>query len=170
MPRLRLHLKVLAEPTLGVKTIVDATTRAYAQAGVGVEVATQEALTKHNLDFVNITKQCKPPGPLTKDQQCLFDLAKGIGSTEIVIFFVEQTSNASVNGCAQHPKDIAGAVVAQACTIWTMAHEIGHLLGLIHVHTSTHLMCNTKRIKGDPAKLDAGEIAIILKSSLVSNS
>ena len=169
MPRLRLHLKVLVEPTIPVETIVDAARRAYAQAGVNVDVASRDALTVPQLEIVNVTRSCQPPGPLTVDQQNLFDLARGIGSTEIVIFFVLATSKAT-NGCAQHPAGVAGAVITQTCTRWTMAHEIGHLLDLAHVQGRDRLMSkSTKQIKADPPVLDASEIATILRSRLVSN-
>lgn len=166
---LRLHLKVLVEPTIAVETIVDSARRAYAQAGVDVDVASRVTLKVPELEIVSVTRSCQPSGPLTVDQQNLFDLASGIGPTEIAIFFVLATSKAT-NGCAQHPPGVAGAVITQACTRWTMAHEIGHLLDLAHVQGRDRLMSrSTKRIKADPPVLDASEIATILRSPLVSN-
>ena len=37
------------------------------------------------------------------------------------------------NGCAAHPAGRPGAVVAQGASRWTLAHEVGHVLGLRHV-------------------------------------
>jgi hypothetical protein len=169
MPRLRLHLKVLKDPTITTDTAVAAAKSVFALAGVEVDVASTTRLTLPKLENVHVTRSCQPPGPLSDDQRELFDQASGIGPTEIAIFFVQSTIPAT-NGCAQHPTSLAAVVVTEACTRWTMAHEIGHLLGLSHAATSSQLMFkSTSRIKGDPPGLDASEITAILKNNLVAN-
>jgi Metallo-peptidase family M12 len=169
MPRLHLHLKVLVEPTITVDTAVASAKRVFAQAGIDVDVASRRTLHVPELENVNVTSSCQPPGPLTADQRKLFDLAGEVGPDGIAIFFVLATNKAT-NGCAQHPAGVSGAVITQACTRWTMAHEIGHLLGLSHVQGSNRLMSrSTRRITGGPPELDAAEIATISTSHLISN-
>jgi hypothetical protein len=37
-----------------------------------------------------------------------------------------------LNGCATFPAGLPGIMVSQTASPWTLAHEIGHALGLIH--------------------------------------
>jgi hypothetical protein len=169
MPRLRLHLKVLMEPAITVDMAVTSARSVFAQAWIDVQVVSKAALQLPDLESVRITDSCQPPGPLTEDQLNLFDHARGIGSKDIVIFFVQSTIRAT-SGCSQHPASVAGAVISEACSRWTMAHEIGHLLKLTHATGTNRLMFkSTNRIKADPPNLDQSEIEIILKSDLVSH-
>jgi hypothetical protein len=170
MPRLLVHLNVLVEPAVTVETAVQSAKRALAQADVELVIASRRTLHLPELEIVNVRASCQPAGPLTEDQQKLFDLADAVGPNQIVIFFVLATNRAT-NGCAQHPAGVPGAIITEACTRWTMAHEMGHLLGLSHVQGTNRLMSkSTKRITGDPPVLDETEIATIGKSPLVSNS
>jgi hypothetical protein len=168
MPRLRLHLKVLVEPTITVETAVTSARSVFAQAGIDVQVVSKTAVQLPDVESIRITDSCQPPGPLTEDQLNLFDHARGIGSNDIAIFFVQSTIRAT-NGCSQHPASVAGAVISEACSRWTMAHEIGHLLNLTHAAGRNRLMFkSTNRITANPPHLDQSEIGIILRSDLVS--
>lgn len=107
----------------------------------------------------------------------LFQNRNNVGKHEIVVYFVNST-NPPTNGCAAHPDGKPGAVVAAIASEWTLAHEVGHVLGLSHIsgenaHTDcttpdfTRLMtgCGTDNITGTPV-LTKSEIHTMKSSDL----
>ena len=85
----------------------------------------------------------------------------------MVVYFVRST-NPPLNGCAAHPNNRPGAVVAQGATRWTLGHEIGHVLGLNHVNDNDRLMTGngTANITNPPPNLIASEITRMGNSKL----
>jgi hypothetical protein len=83
------------------------------------------------------------------------------------VYFVLAT-DPPLNGCAAHPSGKPGAVVARPATQWTFAHEIGHVLNLIHVNNNNLLMTSngTANITNPPADLVASEGATMQASVL----
>ena len=43
------------------------------------------------------------------------------------------TPGGALNGCATHPSGRDGATIAAIASRWTLAHEIGHVMGLPHI-------------------------------------
>jgi hypothetical protein len=75
-------------------------------------------------------------------------------------------------GCAAHPPDRPGAIVATSlATEWTLAHEIGHVLGLEHVDAVDRLMTlrSTATIEASVPELTDAEVASMLDSPLVKS-
>jgi len=66
----------------------------------------------------------------------------GANANEVIIYNVIGT-NPTQNGCATFPTGSPAAVVTLLASPWTMAHELGHLLGLEHVADSTRVMFGT---------------------------
>ena len=60
----------------------------------------------------------------------------GAGGNDVVVYFVRSTVP-PFNGCAAHPAGRPGAVVARGASQWTLAHEVGHVLGLAMSTTTT---------------------------------
>jgi hypothetical protein len=58
-------------------------------------------------------------------------------------------------------------VVARGATIWTLAHEVGHVLGLRHVNDNDRLMTGngTSNIVNPPADLTAGEVVAMRQNT-----
>ena len=167
MPRLRLHLRVLRQPNGGVDRALKSARKVFAQAGVTIDVASNQDLDLPLLLDISVSGDCQASGGLTTDQKALFDNVQGIGKHEIVIFFVRTTAG-PMSGCSQHPRGSPGALITQDCSRWTLAHEIGHLLELTHVPGSSHLMvANTANITRSLPTLDQNEIATLLKSDLL---
>jgi hypothetical protein len=101
----------------------------------------------------------------------------GNRSGEIVIFFVRSTVP-SFNGCATFPASAPGAVVVQGASRWTLAHEIGHVLGLNHLagencntpgYVPSSLMtgCGTSLITVPLPSLSSGEAGTMSGSGLI---
>jgi hypothetical protein len=173
MPKIRLHLRILVPPSVAVTTLVSSCKKVFKQANVSIVVKSKIVLDKLSssdqvkFTAVKVFNNCKSAS-VTTEQEALFALAPGIDPTDIVIFLVHSTDRA-VDGCAQHPAGRPGAIVTALCTKWTMAHEIGHLLGLPHVSQSSRLMFanGTIGISANPPVLVQSEINQILGSSLV---
>ena len=147
--RIKLHLRILEAPVVSTEDMVRAMQRAYSSAGILIEI-----VSSMNLDlpeFMDLSAGgCEPNYP-TEAQLALFtDNREGIDPGEMVVCFVRSTIP-PYNGCAVHPPQMPGAVVAKYATKWTLAHEVGHVLGLKHVEEEDRLMIPcTKYIKTDP--------------------
>ena len=63
-----------------------------------------------------------------------------------------------------------GAVVASGASAWTLAHEIGHVLGLSHVSDNNRLMTGlgTDNITNPPPDIIASEKTTMLASSFTN--
>jgi hypothetical protein len=183
---IRLHLKVWTNPNISIETMLNRMREVYSTADIGVVVVTREDLTGTNivtpLRDLDVVPNC-PSGQTTTEQIQLFNNRANVGDLELAIHFVRST-NPTLNGCAAHPDDIFGAVVTQIASVWTLAHEIGHVMGLVHISgehqgcpstnpnccstpDTTRLMtgCSTSNITGTPT-IDQSEITALRSSTL----
>jgi hypothetical protein len=163
---LRLHMKILFDPTsFSPQKMVDAMREVYEPAGIAVEVASTERLDLPLLLDVEV-KNCTS-GSMTDDQTELFSKRENAGSNDLCIYLVRST-DPPTNGCAAHPPGQPGAIVVHDATLWTLAHEVGHALGLDHVtNDRDRLMTQaTVDISNPPPDLVPSEVATILASPL----
>jgi hypothetical protein len=95
-------------------------------------------------------------GEVTDEQRLLFAHRDGAGPHDIVIYLV-RTTVPPMNGCASSPTGSPGAVVASGASRVTLAHEVGHVLGLPHVDDRQNLMTSrgTSTIVGEPVLTEA---------------
>lgn len=195
--RLRLHLKVLTAPSLAIETMLLRMREIYGAVGIRVAVASRETLDAaalgapvfNALNDMDVA-ECDGAG-VSAEQMQLFGFDGGVAPghrvDEAVVFFVRsatKTSGGTLNGCATFPAGRPGVVIAQVASQWTLAHELGHMLGLLHIageNTNcpassplccstpdrTRLMtgCSTSNIIGTPT-LDATERATMLANPL----
>ncbi len=151
----------------------------YSTAGIVVEVVSRENLSDiaafNDLNDLDVGS-CS--GSTTEEQNQLFTHRTNVENNEIVVYFVRSTVPAE-NGCATHPDGQPGAVVTENASQWTLAHEVGHVLGLNHTSGEkdvdgrcitpdfTRLMtgCSTSGITGTPT-VDQGEMNIMTSSNL----
>lgn len=114
----------------------------YTAADIGVELAgTQrwvgtEAELLSDLDIGTAWTSSTDPKPctgtLTVWQEQLYAHRDGMAEHDVAIYFVRSIVPAFA-GCATHPDGVPGAAVADSATQWTLAHEVGHVLGLPHI-------------------------------------
>jgi hypothetical protein len=153
----RLHIKVLSTPTIAIDRMVVAMQQVYEAVGIRVHRVSTETLNLPLLNDVDVGT-CTM-GNTTTEQNQLFGNRNNAWGSDVVVYFVRSTVPA-FNGCAAHPAGRPGAVVASVATIWTMAHEVGHVLGLAHVSDNNRLMTGngTSNITNPPPDLIATEV------------
>lgn len=165
---LRIHVRILAEPLhLTIREMVEAAQRVLAVAGIGVVVASSARLDVPGLWTIDVGECVE--GELTDDQLRLFAEREGVPPGEVVIYFVPRTIE-PVNGCAAYPDGMPGALITRTATRWTLAHELGHVLGLEHVDDTRRLMIGptTTRLTRFPPELVQAEIEVIRRSPLLT--
>jgi hypothetical protein len=154
----RLHVKILNDPiSFTIEQMTDAIREVYATANIRVDVASRERLDLPLLTDVDIG-ECRM-GSTTSEQNELFNNRNNVGADDIVAYFVRSTVDVA-NGCAAHPVGKPGCVVTRYASLWTLAHEIGHVLGLDHVDSTGSCLfdrlmtgCGTLGITNPPPDL-----------------
>jgi hypothetical protein len=163
VPTVRFHAKVLTAPNIAINTMVDRMRQVYNTVGIAVQFASTENLNFPALNDLDVGT-CTL-GNTTAEQNQLFANRNNAGANDVVVYFVRSTVP-PFNGCAAHPAGQPGAVVVQGATQWTLAHEVGHVLGLFHVNNNDRLMTGngTANITNPPPDLIASEATTMLAS------
>lgn len=167
-PWVRLHIKTLTAPNIAVNQMVENMRQVYNAAGIQVDVVSTETLnlpTLNDLDVGTCTR-----GNTTAEQNQLFANRNNVAANDIPVYFVRSTVP-PFNGCAAHQNNSPACVVAQGATGWTLAHEIGHVLGLSHVNDNNRLMTGngTGNITNLPPDLVTSEITTMNTSPLTQD-
>ena len=195
-----LHIKGLTNPTVPIETMLSRMREVDSTAGIRVDVVSRDVLTPAILGNSNFTgistiwtsRHARGERRATKwkrfrNQNCIAPDQRG---HEVVVYFVRSVTASSgprpgaKNGCATHPSGQPGACVGQGASQFTLAHEVGHVLGLKHIsgehmgcppttplccstRDRTRLMtdCGTAGIVGVPT-VDQGEINTMTNSNV----
>jgi hypothetical protein len=106
-------------------------------------------------------------GSTTAEQNELFAHRNHAWGTDVVVYLVRSMTPV-LNGCASHPAGRPGAAVAAIATQWTLGHEVGHVLGLLHVNDNNRLMTGggTSNITNPPPDLISTEVNTMRASTL----
>lgn len=171
----RYHIKILTAPFPGhLETMITSARALYASYGIDLVHVSTETLDAGDgrplAAFQGIVvNECKRSQGPTADQMELFKLRGNAGPRDIVVFFVRTIVGRDCVGCATHPPDQPGAVIAaRQASEWTLAHEIGHVLGIDHpaVDDRNRLMNDhsTAGITNPPPDLVTEDIATIIAS------
>lgn len=170
-----LHLRVLSPPRhFTLDEMVANAKSLYASYGIEILEKSRQDLNVDGtaqayLNNLPVGECRRSVGP-TSEQIELFGMRGVAGANEIVVYFVRELVSAD-HGCATHPPGKPGAAIAaKHATEWTLAHEIGHVLGLDHMDFIDHnrLMNNgTFSTTNPPPDLTTDEVATILKSPLL---
>jgi hypothetical protein len=160
----RVHVKILVDPTsFSLQEMVDAMVQVYGAAGIDVQLASTERLALPELEDIEVG-ECTM-GSVTEEQAQLFANRANAGGNDVCVYMVRSTVPA-YNGCAAHPAGRPAAVVVQSASRWTLAHEVGHVLGLRHVNDRDRLMTGngTSNITNPPPDLVPSEVSTMLAS------
>jgi len=162
----RLHIKIIRQPTIPINQMVANMVQVYASVGINVILGTTENLNLPGT-FLDIDVAGCTSGSTTAEQDQLFSNRNNVGADDVVAYFVRSTVP-PLNGCAAHPSGRPGAVVASIASQWTLAHEIGHVLGLSHVTDNNRLMTGggTSNITNPPPDLVPSEASSMQTSRL----
>lgn len=110
---------------------------------------------------------CRRGQTPTNEENQLYNLERDHAPSDMVVYYLRSTS-LGVRGCAAHPANRPGSVVTDSATQYTMAHEIGHVLGLAHVNDTSNLMNNgTAAITTHPPNLTTAQLNTIRGSQLL---
>lgn len=161
----RLHVKTVQAPNIAINTMVNNMVQVFATVGIDVRLVSTETLDLP-ATFLDIDVGSCTLGSTTTEQNQLFSNRNNAGPNDVVVYFVRSTVP-PFNGCATHPPGRPGAVVAAGATQWTMAHEVGHVLGLRHVDDNNRLMTGngTGNITNPPPDLVPGEASTMQSSA-----
>lgn len=161
--KVHLHLKVLENPGIPINDMVNAMSEVYSTAGFDVEIVSTETLNLPHLKDLDIG--ICTMGNVTDEQKELFENRNNVKVNELTVYFVRSTIPPT-NGCAAHPSQKPGAVVTSVASVWTLGHEIGHVLGLRHVNNNEQLMTGngTGNITNPPPDLSSSEIETMRNS------
>ncbi|MFN0109944.1 MAG: HEAT repeat domain-containing protein [Blastocatellia bacterium] len=149
--KLRLHIKVLKDPDgnlvnthENIDEMVRGMKEVYSTALIEVEEITREILENSELLADMQLTPCNGILPLSPEHEELFNFRNGVLNGDIVAYFVRSMPSCNCDGCASHPRDKHGVMVARGASKWTLAHEVGHLfLGFDHEDEVTNLMIGT---------------------------
>ncbi len=163
--RVTVHLRILVDPKpVTLEQMKKSAKEAYRAADVLVHFASTE-----HLKLPDQFKDIDLLPNLSADHRKLFGENRGqAAASDIVVFFIRSTFPPA-SGYAGHPDGKPGAVVVPGASRWTMAHEIGHVLGIPHAKSNERLMfSSTSNITKDPPVLGPEEILSIHRSPLVA--
>lgn len=142
--KITVHFKTLVARTATVNTFFDTQFTAmrdlYVLAQIQVLRGTTQDLSGvtslQHLQNFNVG-QCLLGAP-TADHNELFSHRDNAGGNDIVVYLASTLIGGAGTflGCATHPAGQPGAVVVNNAAQWLCAHEVGHVLDLLHVTTS----------------------------------
>ncbi|GAA3571458.1 hypothetical protein GCM10022197_29930 [Microlunatus spumicola] len=170
----RLQLKILDAPSVPIPDMLRSMREVYASVG---QLVTVEGTENLNLPLLTDLDAGGCGGTTTTEQDQLFANRNNVGADDITVYFCRSVTDVAAgstwNGCATHPDGQPGAAVSSIATRWTLAHEVGHVLGLRHcddagARLTDRLMTGggTGSITNLPPDLDASESSAMDASAL----
>lgn len=166
-----LHAKILVPPSQSVANQVTATNGVFRSGRVTIHLASVETLNLPQFEDLDVGACVS--GSVTGEQNTLFtQFRANAGPRDICAYWVRSmTSNTGTTiGCAAHPAGVpALALMGTHATLWVLAHEIGHVLGLSHVDPSdsNNLMRPVDSFSNPPPVLNAAQIDAMRWSELL---
>jgi hypothetical protein len=163
----RIHLKVFEEPPLiRVEKMLANAKALLALHGIDLVEYSRETFAGTDTELSRFRTVVIDEAVPTDEQTDLFNIRGSAEPGDLVIYFVRTLVPAQA-GCARHPPDKPGAIVsATFATEWTLAHQIGHVLGLEHVDDVNRLMTrrSTDSVESTIPELADSEVAIMMDS------
>ena len=137
----RVHIRVAAKLSFDINRAIRNAQRLYGRYGIYFEIASSQSVlipAEYAGDLEIVSTECIA-GEESPEQKLLLDLFSASDMVGVTAIFVSMLSGATL-GCASHAAYRAGVIVSSFAPIWTLAHEVGHvLLGQYYTphHTSS---------------------------------
>lgn len=176
--RVRLHLKSLGMPSVPEFTALRNAQSVYGQYGISIEFVSGQSLPNavdRNSQCLSLVAvdvgSCTIGQTMTPQQNTLFNYGsrQGVGPNDILCYWVNrvESGGSDLAGCASHPTAQPACVISALGSPWTLAHEVGHVLGLRH-KTGTRMLMSTPTalITANPPAISAADLAIVRASRL----
>lgn len=132
---INLHFRILSQPNISIAEMVRCMQAVYAPHDIVIRELSRDTLVLPEADSLEVGVSA---ADLTAEQQLLFNHRDGIGDRDICVYFVSEIKVVvgsfvqPITGSSSHPAGKPAAVVAKDALKWTLAHELGHVLGLTH--------------------------------------
>lgn len=163
LKELRVHIRIVS-PIPDLATMVSNATDIYRAAGIEIVV---ESLPLPLVKFETLSVGTCEIGLRNTAQQNELYRLRASAASELVVYCV-RTLDPPLNGCAAHPRGLPSLAISSIASLWTLAHEIGHILGLPDVDDTDRLMnAGTKFITNPPPDFHPDEIKTMLTSRLL---
>ena len=169
----RIHIRFAQRPPQSIDKLAQLAKDVFAtRARINVTVASIDELPS-SFRYVQLNK-CQGRTSLSPQQSALLNMREGFAPNDIGVYLAGTLSDSIglLRGCAT--EQLGGIILnATGMSHWTMAHEIGHILGLHHVPSDRNLMYrNTDSIvmASSTPELTQDQIGIAKKSRFVLRS
>ena len=141
---LNLHIRIIARQEIELEKMIDAMNQVFATANIVVNLATTKRLelNREEFDFFNRLDVGDCNLEPSNEQLELSNFRDNAGPTDVVVYICGSVINShgAIGGCSTHPEGIPMLVISPIAEMYTMAHEIGHLLGLEHCSTDPSIL------------------------------
>ena len=137
MKTLTLHIKILVSPVgITIRQMMTAMNNLFSQANIFVNLISREELelSDNKSEFFNELDVGSCNVRPTDEQRDLARIRDNIDGAVVVVYICNILIGESTiyDGCSTHPAGVPMAVIRRLASPFTLAHEIGHLLGLKH--------------------------------------
>ncbi|MGW7260484.1 matrixin family metalloprotease [Streptomyces sp. NPDC054834] len=158
---------VITPPRVPIRESLDRARDVFSPIGIDLVPTRTFELTSPNQQplYQHIDVDgCTLGSPISnRKHSSLHGIRHDAGRKGVAIYFVRSTTP-PVNGCSQHPPNTPGALITTNATKWTLAHEIGHVLGLFHCSKNNALMSPATTSITDKPSLSFSEVQTLLRS------
>ncbi len=147
-----LYLKIITQPVISIDEMIRRAQQVYGPHDIVIRERGRQKVDQPEGGSLEVGDDAHP----TADQQLLFRVREGADTGDICVYFVSEiklvtpTVVRPVWGYSARQPGKASAFVARDAPKWTLAHELGHVLGLLHDEDEQRLMHES----GDPQLID----------------
>lgn len=175
--KVRLHLRSLGNPRVPELQALRNAQATFGQYGIFIEFQSGQSLpdaVDHDRQCLSLERvdvgSCTMPQDMTTQQDALFGYGsrQGVAANDIICYWVDQVESGGsrLAGCASHPNALPACVVSALGSPWTLAHEVGHVLGLSHTNGRDMLMSTpTASITANPPKISSDDLETVKASA-----